>query len=122
MGKYEEALAASEKMYSLLPDAHPDPELGPLRGIIFGRMGRRSEAKKVLDGLRAASEQWYVPWMDMALVHLGFDQLDQTFEMLEKAYEARDPALLFLKSLPPYENLHSDPRTIALLKKMGMEK
>lgn len=40
---------------------------------------------------------------------------------LEKGYQERDLSL-FLKVDPVFDNLRSDPRFIALLKKMGLEK
>ncbi|HEY6122387.1 MAG TPA: tetratricopeptide repeat protein, partial [Pyrinomonadaceae bacterium] len=45
---------------------------------------------------------------------------DHAFIWLEKAYEAREPWLVYTKISPVYDNLHSDPRFAAFLKKMGL--
>ena len=46
---------------------------------------------------------------------------DKAFEWLEKAVEIRDPKSYHLKTINEYRDLHSDPRWIVLMRKMGFE-
>ena len=88
---------------------------------IYGYLGKRDEAKKLLDKVLELSEQRYVSPFDIAEIYVSLDQKAQAFEWLEKAHEARDHWLIFLKIHPIYESLHTDPRFKALLKKIGLE-
>jgi hypothetical protein len=45
---------------------------------------------------------------------------ERAFAWLEKAYQQHDPALAQLKVDPSVDNLRSDPRYPALLKKLGL--
>ena len=56
----------------------------------------------------------------IALVHVGLGDKDKTFEYLDKAYEDRDPSQFYLKVLPSFAELHSDPRWTEQLKKRGL--
>lgn len=48
--------------------------------------------------------------------------MDRAFELLEKACRERDHDVIWLKVVPEYDHLRSDPRFAALLKKHGLEK
>lgn len=52
-------------------------------------------------------DEWQ-PYIAVALAHRG--DVDQSFEMLEIAYELREPILLAMIRGPRLQNLHSDPR------------
>jgi serine/threonine protein kinase/Tfp pilus assembly protein PilF len=53
-----------------------------------------------------------------ALAALG--EKDRTFQQLERAYEHREPGLMFLKVAPWLDPLRSDPRYDALLEKLRL--
>jgi hypothetical protein len=57
-----------------------------------------------------------------AFVHIyaGLGESDQAFEWLERAYQARDPKLPFLKVHPRWDSLRADPRFDDLLRRMGL--
>jgi hypothetical protein len=46
--------------------------------------------------------------------------LDEAFRWADRAIEQRDPQVLGLKSTPLFENLRSDPRYPALLRRMNL--
>jgi hypothetical protein len=56
------------------------------------------------------------------VVYHGLGDREQTLHSLEQALDVGAGALIELKSDPIWQNLHSEPRFIALLKKMGLEK
>ena len=57
----------------------------------------------------------YRSWILAAL-----DEKDEAFELLDAAYQARDPMLLFSR-VTLLDSLRSDPRFAALYRRMGLE-
>jgi hypothetical protein len=50
------------------------------------------------------------------------EKKDQALEWLEKAYEDRNDQLIWLKGDPRVDPLRSDPRFVALIRKLGLDK
>jgi adenylate cyclase len=95
--------------------------LGDL-GYAYGVSGRLNEAHQVLDELTGFIQQGYEVQLSVALVYYGLGDRDKTLDWLEKAGEAHIALAATLKVDPLFRNLRSEPRFIALLKKMGLEK
>ncbi|HEY6118514.1 MAG TPA: protein kinase [Pyrinomonadaceae bacterium] len=98
---------------------------GNVRGIAtlghaYAVSGKRSEALKVLAQLQEQAKQKYVSAYFIALIYSGLNEKDQAFAWLEKAYEERHPYLILIKSEPVFDNLRSDPRFQALLRRVGL--
>lgn len=55
-----------------------------------------------------------------ALLFTALDMKDRAFQQLHRAYELREPGLLFLKVAPWLDPLRSDPRYGALVEKLGL--
>jgi serine/threonine-protein kinase len=55
-----------------------------------------------------------------ALLFTALDIKDRAFQQLHRAYEIREPGLLFLKVAPWLDPLRSDPRYGALVEKLGL--
>ncbi len=94
-----------------------------LIAVTYARMGEANPARHVLDRLLGRSEAEYVPPSVIANIYMALGEMNLCFSFLEKAYDERDLWLCYLKVLPIYEglNLHSDPRYIELLTKMGLD-
>jgi tetratricopeptide (TPR) repeat protein len=90
-------------------------------GLALAQAGKKDEAAKVLDQLDEISRQRYVSPFQKALIFLGLERLDEAYEQLELAYQAREPFLAFflVDWLPG--SVRSDPRYIAILKKIGLD-
>ena len=56
----------------------------------------------------------------MAILHAQLGERDQAFQWFEKVYEERQPSLLWLKVTPDCDNLRSDPRFTALLRRVNL--
>jgi len=87
-------------------------------GHAYGVAGRRREAAQVLEKLDALSESWYVPPVQIAYVCAGLGQNDRAFELLEKAFQEKSWELVFVRTEPWFDHLHSDPRFVNLLRRM----
>jgi len=91
-------------------------------GYAYGSIGEKDKAKKNLDELLSLLDKKIVDSFYIALVYLGLDDRDKTFEWLEKAYEDRSMYITMIDTDQPFDDLREDRRFIALLKKMGLEK
>ena len=58
----------------------------------------------------------------LAIVYAALGENDIAFKWLGKSYERHEESLLSLKVDPKADRLRSDPRFIALLKRIGVEK
>ena len=117
-GMYDEAIAAIKKSLALSPGTFSFSS-GYL-GNAYAVSGKREEALRLLGALK---ERWNrgdeFGW-NIAMIYAGLDEREQVLDWLEKAYEARDPYLMQLKTEPHLNPLRSEPRFQALLEKMGL--
>jgi len=113
--KYEEAIATFKKHSQLGGYSGPNPYIG----YVYGLMGKRSEAEKILADFQA-EYQGYVFYEN--LIRLGLKDYDPIFEMLENRYNERSPVLIMdlLRYKRWSKDIVSDPRWKALMKKMGL--
>lgn len=91
-------------------------------GYAYARVGQRDKAETVLAQLKDGSAHSYVSPYCLAMVYLGRGETQQALTDLEKAYEIRSQWLDFTNIDKMYEPLRSEPRFIALLKKVGLDK
>jgi hypothetical protein len=55
-----------------------------------------------------------------AEIYAVIGEKDLAIEWLNKAYQERNPLLAYVKVMPSYEFLRSDPRFSALLARLGL--
>jgi tetratricopeptide (TPR) repeat protein len=91
------------------------PEVLAMVGHAYAIAGRESEARAVLDELRAQSGQRYVTPYYTAVICAGLGDADEAFACLEHAFQERDEWLLHLKVDPKLDPLREDPRFADLL-------
>lgn len=118
-GEYDKAISEINKAVNLSGrNVRTVAELA----YAYAVSGKRDEAMRLLDELKQRSANAYVAPYFIALVHAGLAEKDETFEWLDKAYQERFIFLYWLKVEPVFDDLHSDPRFVALLKKVGLDK
>jgi Tfp pilus assembly protein PilF len=117
-GMYDEALLEIQDLRKRSGElASEIPDLGIAR--IYALSGKTKEAIEILkEAIKLSNQRYISPWL-IANAYAGLGQHDQAFEWLEKAFEGRDHWMVFLKVSPDMDNLRSDPRFKALLKKMN---
>jgi non-specific serine/threonine protein kinase len=82
--------------------------------------GRRDEAQQGLREVEQLAEQTNVAPCQFAKIHVGLNEHDTAFELLERAFEERSPALTYLKTEPWFDPLQSDPRLRSLADRMDL--
>jgi len=117
-GKYSEAIAEFTKAREL---SHGNSETIASIGYAAALAGDVGRSRAVLDELKTLSNQHYVPPVTIALVYNGLGDQNEASTWLEKAIEDRDVRLTLLKVDPKWDSFRSNPRFIAILKRIGLQ-
>jgi serine/threonine-protein kinase len=88
-------------------------------GYIYGRLGRRADALRVLRAVRARDGKEYIPPFALAAIYVGLGQRTKALDLLDRAYLERDVRLVWLKAHEYFEPLRDEPRFQDLVRRMG---
>ncbi len=116
--KYPEAIAAAKKACELAPEA---PFNSVALAVAYAAAGQKAETKQVLDKLLDQSRHAYFPALRIAYLYVALGDKEQALLWLEKAYDERAYLLGYVNAEPMFDRLRSEPRFIALLRKMGLQ-
>jgi tetratricopeptide (TPR) repeat protein len=114
-GQYEEALAAFRKAQAVSV-----LNAMALEGHALGLSGQKDKALKILTKLNAMSKTRYISPYDLALIHTGLGDKDESLAQLQKACDDRVPQVVLLGMEPLFDSLWPDPRFQALLTQIGL--
>ncbi len=117
-GKAHEAIAELEKARAM--DA--PPFVTGFLGYAYAAAGDRGKAQATIADLNQMSSRRFVSPFAMAVVYLGLADKERALAGLEKAYEARSWMMTWLKLDKIFDPLRSEPRFIALLRKVGPDR
>src|SRR6266480_4135377 len=113
-GNFAEAIA----LYTKAQKATHLPSSG--LAITYARMGRQTEAQKILDQLLQEREKRYVSAPSIAAIYVALGDKDEAFHWLERAYAEHSGVLQWIAFLPEFRPLHSDARFPQLLRRIGV--
>jgi eukaryotic-like serine/threonine-protein kinase len=116
---FAQALVACQKANAL--SAGSALTLGTL-GHAYALSGKCEEAQAIIGELKKMAKRNYVSPYHLAIIYAGLGEKEQALAWLQGACDERSSALVFLKAQPIFDGLRSDPRFMALLMKMGLEK
>ncbi len=88
-------------------------------GHAKARAGRTAEARELLDTLLARAEGSYVIPRSLLWIYIGLGDRDRAFAILESQFAKRSSFLWWLRSVPLFDPLRSDPRYQLLVERMG---
>src|SRR5215471_2169303 len=114
-GQYGEAIDAYHKQISI--DGETTSALCYL-GYALARSGKRGEALATLDKLKRTKE--YVSPAELAALYAGLDDKEGVLSSLERAYDAHDLQMQFLKVDPNLDGLRGEPRFQELVRRVGL--
>ena len=117
-GKFNEAILELEKARTM----NSPPFVAGYLGYAYAASGDRGKARAIIAELNQMSSRRFVSPFCIAIIYPGLGDKERALGGLEKAYEARSWWLAYLKVDKIYDPLRSEPRFIALLKKVGLDK
>ena len=113
MGKYTEALDIYDKARVLGGNGPDNSPFLATRARIYAQMGKRSEATRILTGLKLRRPD------SNASVYAALGDKDEAFRLLFRMIENRGRNFT-LKTEPQFASLHSDPRWRELMQRMNL--
>ena len=116
MGKSELAITACRKSLDLTKGAWDKGRLS----MVLGSAGHIDEAKKLLQELQGESRQRYVPKMALALAHLGLNQKQEALTLIEQDVAEHGYWVGSMGVEPEFDELRSEPRFKALMKRANL--
>jgi TolB-like protein/DNA-binding winged helix-turn-helix (wHTH) protein/Tfp pilus assembly protein PilF len=118
VGRHQEAIREYQKSIEMSGgDQDPTAALAHLYGVV----GRRADAEKILHDLERKSKTSYVSAYMIATIYAGLGDKDKAFESLEKAYRDRSWDITRqIKTDLRLDSLRSDPRFQNLLRRVGI--
>ena len=87
----------------------------------LARLGRRAEARVLLDALLERARTGYVPPISLAVLHAALGETGLALFALERVYAGRDPQLVFLKDDARWVGLRQQPRFKALMQALRLD-
>jgi len=113
-GDYGRAIA----LYKKAQEATGAPRSG--LAITYAKMGRQSDARRILDELKKLSTTKYVAADVIASIYVALGEKDEAFRWLDRGVEQHAAALYSYFSLE-FRPLRSDPRFADLLRRIGVD-
>jgi TolB-like protein/DNA-binding winged helix-turn-helix (wHTH) protein/Tfp pilus assembly protein PilF len=89
-------------------------------GVYYARIGRNTEAEKVLAQLRERRKSSYVSPVEFAEIYAALGKKNQAFEAFQEAYSERTIEMVSLKLDRQFASLHSDARYADLMRRIGL--
>jgi tetratricopeptide (TPR) repeat protein len=115
-GELPEAITAYKRAQQLCDD----PFVMAYLGHSLAAAGKRAEALKTLDELKAIARKRYVPAYSFAILYAAIGDQDEAFRWLEKLYQDRAFDIAYLKVDPFFDKLRSDSRFADLARRVGL--
>lgn len=115
-GRYRDAAREFE---ACLRQSPGDIRATPALGHVYGLLGRRTDAMRVIETSRDLATKGGLGPTGIGLVYLGLGDISSSFQWWEKAYEVREPALLYITLDPRFDPIRANPRFSALLRKLS---
>jgi TolB-like protein/Tfp pilus assembly protein PilF/tRNA A-37 threonylcarbamoyl transferase component Bud32 len=115
--RYNDAITELKQAVAL---SEGSPVLMGQLGRAYGLSGAAADANGVLAQLTALAGREYVPSSAVALVHLGLGRNANALDLLDRAYDEHDFALVHLRVAPWFQSLRGDARYAQLAARMQL--
>ena len=116
-GQHDEATAEFTRGVEL---SHGDPVAKAFLARSYAAAGQKDKATQILNELLQLATRQYMPPAEIAATCVALGRNDQAFTWLNKAFDERAAALVYLRVNRDYDSLRSDPRFQDLLRRMRL--
>ncbi len=117
LGELDQAVSALEKAAEA---SGRIPFIVSALGHAYGIAGMKGEGQAIVTELHDGSQRGYVSGYNLALVHTGLGDFDQTHVALQAALEARDGRMAYLATEPRFDPFRLDPHYAELVRRLGL--
>jgi TolB-like protein/lipoprotein NlpI len=114
-GNLHESIATLERVAEI----SAAPHYMALLGRAYALSGAHPKAVEILNELTTLSQRTYISPFDLAIIQAGLGDLEETFRLLEEAYEQRVFRIIEL-TFPMFDNLRQDQRWKNLVSRIGL--
>jgi eukaryotic-like serine/threonine-protein kinase len=114
-GRPADAIQSMERAVALSRDSNSLAYLASACALA----GQQARAQALLSEMKEMAKREYVPPMRFAWVSASTGDVEDALKWLEKSYEDRDAMLWWLKVIPLFDPLRSNPRFQDLLRRMN---
>jgi tetratricopeptide (TPR) repeat protein len=115
-GMYPEAIAETRTAIELNNGSSAKGYLG----LWLAKSGKRDEALKLLSELKKETIRDYVQSYTFALIYIGLGDKEEALNYLEKHMQSRAETASAYAAAPELDDLRSEPRFKAMLKRMNL--
>jgi tetratricopeptide (TPR) repeat protein len=116
-GRHDEAIEASKRALAL---SNGWSRAMSNLGATYGAAGQRDEARRILEELKRQSQERHVSPLDLAFIAAQIGEHTAACELLERAYDERQPLMMFVAVYPWLFPLRPLARFQQLLRRMGL--
>jgi len=88
--------------------------------VFLSAEGKDGEAQALYDELEARSRREYVLASTLAFAAAALGRIDEAFQLLHRACDDRDAALIYAKRYPTFRLLQGDPRMTEIYRRIGL--
>jgi len=118
MGRFREAIPSLKKAKGM----ESPPFVTAYLAFAYGAAGDRASAQVELADLKKMSPDGTVLPFNLALVYLGLGDHSRALDNLERALAADSQMMAWIGRDAMFDSLRSEPRFVALLNKMGVNR
>src|SRR5262249_1844008 len=118
-GMFDDALVEHEKWAALTGNK---VEAAVTLAQLYAVWGRTEEARRLVADIERDKLVTQQVSRGLGLGYVALGEAETAFGYLEESYARREESILSLKVDPKMDALRSDPRFMALLRKIGLEK
>jgi serine/threonine protein kinase/tetratricopeptide (TPR) repeat protein len=108
------------KKWATLANDNEELAIAEEAARVYGKSGYPATIKKIIELKLQLAKRRYVDPYEIGCLYAEPGDKDQAFAWLEKAYSEKSDGLGYIKLNSELDSLRSDPRYVALLKKMGL--
>jgi tetratricopeptide (TPR) repeat protein len=118
-GRFAEA---EKEVRELMALANSDARSKPWLAAVYAFAGRKGDATKILEelGSKPHDDAEYVSAQGTVLTYLGLGEKEKAIGLIEKEYEMHASWLTDMPTDPLYASVISEPRVVAVMRKIGL--